>query len=105
MKKQRSVEIIRYTIPADQSAKFEEAYRHAGEYLKSSPYCLGYHVLHGEDEPTHYIVTIYWTSIEDHLSGFRKGDDFPRFFELVKPFFNNIEEMKHYSETANAWTR
>ena len=100
-----SVEIIRYTIAPDQQDNFEKAYSEAGKFLQASPYCLGYEVIHGEEEPSHYIVTIYWTSKEDHLNGFRKSSDFGGFFQLVRPFFANIEEMKHYNHTAITWKK
>lgn len=100
-----SVEVIRYNIPADKSTAFEQAYAEAGKHLQASPYCLSYRVLHGNDEPNHYIVIIHWTSKEEHLQGFRKSKEFGPFFNLVKPFYNNIEEMKHYDQTATAWTK
>ncbi|HEY0611129.1 MAG TPA: antibiotic biosynthesis monooxygenase family protein [Chitinophaga sp.] len=100
-----SVEIIRYTIAPDQQDNFEKAYSQAAKLLQASPYCLGYEVIHGEEEPSHYIVTIYWTSKEDHLNGFRKSSDFGGFFQLVRPFFANIDEMKHYNHTAITWKK
>ncbi len=100
-----SVEIIRYKIGNDQFKAFEEAYEKAGEYLQASPYCLGYHVLHGDDEPNNYIVTIYWTSKEDHLQKFRSSEQFAAFLPIVRPFFNDIEEMKHYEMTDIEWSK
>lgn len=102
-KKDYSVEIIRYKISDEQSKAFEDAYEKAGEYLKASPYCRGYNVLHGDDEPNHYIVTIYWTSKEDHLTKFRSSEQFSAFLPLVRPFFNDIQEMKHYKRTSIGW--
>lgn len=104
-KENYSVEIIRYAIPDDKFGRFETDYQEAGKYLKDSPYCLGYNILHGEDEPNHYIVTIYWTSKEDHLNGFRKSAQFSGFFNWVKPYFNHIEEMKHYNKTSISWSK
>lgn len=100
-----STEIIRYTIPDGQFNNFENDYRKAGQYLEASPYCLGYHILHGNDEPNHYIVTIYWTSKEEHLQVFRNSEQFPPFFALVKPYFSCIEEMKHYENTSISWSK
>jgi hypothetical protein len=40
--KNPSVEIIRYTISADQHANFEDAYKQAGKLLQESAFCLGY---------------------------------------------------------------
>lgn len=93
-----STEIIRYTIPTEQHAHFEEAYQQAGKLLDASTFCKGYEVIHGEEEPDHYIVVIYWTSTEDHMNGFRNSPQFMPFFDLVKPFYNHIEEMKHYKK-------
>jgi quinol monooxygenase YgiN len=104
-KKNFSVEIIRDNIAADQQKNFEQAYTNAAKYLKASPYCLGYKVIHGKEEPAHYIVIIHWTSMEEHLSGFRKSADFMPFLNLVNPFYNNIEEMKHYDTTTIEWEK
>jgi heme-degrading monooxygenase HmoA len=103
--KNYSVEIIRYNIPTDQRTNFEEAYSSAGAILKSSSYCLAYEIIHGVDEPQHYIVRIHWTSADDHINGFRKSKEFMAFYNLVKPFYNNIEEMKHYETTVISWSK
>jgi heme-degrading monooxygenase HmoA len=100
-----SVEIIRYNIATDQITLFEEAYAKAGAILEKSPYCLGYEIIHGVDEPQHFIVRIHWTSKQDHMTGFRNSAEFGSFFTLVKRFYNNIEEMKHYEKTATVWQR
>jgi len=100
-----SVEIIRYTIAQDQRASFEDAYAKAGAILQKSPYCLGYEIIHGVDESQHYIVRIHWTSKQDHMSGFRSSPEFGSFFNLVKSFYNNIEEMKHYEITSTVWSK
>jgi heme-degrading monooxygenase HmoA len=61
-------------------------------------------VSRGVEEPTHYIVRIEWDSLEGHEQGFRKSREFAGFFEAVKPFFEQIEEMRHYGRTAVAST-
>jgi len=104
-KKNYSVEIIRYNIAKENQPGFEQAYSNAAQYLQSSKYCLGYQVIHGKEEPNHYIVVIHWTSIDEHLNGFRKSPQFMPFFNLVKPFYNNIEEMKHYELTPITWQK
>ena len=103
--KNYSVEIIRYNVKQDQHTDFENAYIAAGKYLKASPYCLSYQIIHGKDEPDNYIVIIHWTSKEEYMNGFRKSEQFMPFFNLVKPFYNNIQEMKHYDVTSNSWNK
>lgn len=103
--KNYSVEIIRYNVPEDEKANFEEAYHKAGAVLKASPFCLGYDIIRGVEVKQNYIVRIHWTSVDDHLNGFRKSKEFTSFFAIVKPFYNNIEEMKHYELTGTVWNR
>jgi len=91
------VEYIRYVIPEHQSAEFEDAYRRASGTLDADPHCLGYEVSRGMEEPDHFIVRIEWDSVEGHEQGFRRSGHFGEFFAAVKPFFAQIEEMKHYS--------
>lgn len=42
------------------------------------------------------MVRIEWDSIEGHEQGFRSSPQFGEFFAAVKPFFDQIQEMKHY---------
>jgi quinol monooxygenase YgiN len=92
-----STEVIRYKIADDQKDNFINAYTQASKYLRSSKYCLGYSLIQGDEEPNNFVVIIYWSSKDDHLNGFRKSADFSGFFNLVKPFYNDIQEMKHYN--------
>jgi quinol monooxygenase YgiN len=96
------VEYIRYTIPAEQAADFEQAYAEAAKVLDESPQCLSYELTRGVEEADHYILRIEWTSVEDHEQGFRQSPGFQRFFAAIRPFFNQIDEMKHYGRTAVA---
>ncbi|HEX3650551.1 MAG TPA: antibiotic biosynthesis monooxygenase family protein [Pseudonocardiaceae bacterium] len=90
------VEYIRYSVPPEQATHFEQTYEKAADYLLASPHCLGYDVARCVDEPASYIVRIHWDSAAGHIGGFRSSPRFRSFFELVKPFFPDIAEMRHY---------
>jgi quinol monooxygenase YgiN len=93
------VEYIRYKIDPARADEFNDAYRRAGELLDASPNCLRWEAARGVEEPEHQIVRIEWDSVEGHLEGFRKSPDFKPFLEATGPFYNDIEEMKHYELT------
>lgn len=93
------VEYIRYKTEPGGREKFIDAYRRGAAHLDASPHCLAYEITECADEPGRFIVRIEWASPEAHLEGFRKGADFPPFYECVKPFFQTIEEMRHYRLT------
>jgi heme-degrading monooxygenase HmoA len=90
------VEYIRYTVPSDKASEFETGYKNAGKVLDEDEHCLSYEVSKGVEEPEHYVVRIEWDSLDGHERGFRTSPGFREFFSDVKPFFSEIEEMKHY---------
>jgi len=96
------VEYIRYLIPAERAGEFEDAYRRAGVILTADEHCVRHEVSRGVENPDRYVVRIEWDSVEGHEQGFRKSAAFAEFFELVKPFFDEIEEMTHYQPTTPA---
>ncbi len=96
------VEYIRYAIPVERHQEFEAAWSDAQQSLEDAPECLAFEVAHGVEEPEHYIVRIKWSSLEEHEQGFRQSPGFRPFFAAVKPFFDQIEEMRHYELTAIA---
>jgi quinol monooxygenase YgiN len=89
-------EYIRYRIDADRHEAFTTAYRLAAQALQDSPYCVSYQLAQCEEEPNRFIVHIRWTSTADHLQGFRRSEQFRRFFTHVRPYVGDIEEMNHY---------
>ncbi|MDH6539109.1 putative quinol monooxygenase [Streptomyces lavendulae] len=97
-----TVEYIRYRIASQDQKAFEEAYARAAEALAASPECIDYELARCEEEKERYILRIRWTSIDDHLNGFRKGEHFPAFFSAIRPYVTAIEEMQHYLVTGVA---
>jgi quinol monooxygenase YgiN len=90
------VEYIRYHIDAARGDEFERAYTKAGSSLEASSHCLTYEVARGVEDPASYVVRIEWDSVEGHEQGFRRSPEFREFFAAVKPFFDDIDEMRHY---------
>jgi heme-degrading monooxygenase HmoA len=96
------VEYIRYTVPHARQDEFERAWSRAQEALQEAPECLSYEVSHGVEEPEHYVVRIEWSSLEGHERGFRQSARFGPFLAAVRPFLDQIDEMRHYRRTAIA---
>lgn len=94
------IEYVRYRVPAERHREFESAYAEAQAALQGSQHCLAYEVSHGIEEPDHYVVRIEWDSLKGHEEGFRQSPGFAPFFAAVKPFFEQIEEMRHYELTS-----
>lgn len=94
------VEYIRYRIPRERQREFEEAYSTASQSLNTSKHCQMYELTHcTEEELELYILRIEWDSLDGHMKGFRNSPEFGEFFRHVQPFYNNIQEMRHYEPT------
>lgn len=92
------LEYIRYEI-AD-AAPFLSGYETARASLDASSHCLAYELSRCTEEPTSFILRIEWDSAEGHLQGFRKSPEFATFLAAVRPFINDIREMRHYAVTS-----
>jgi quinol monooxygenase YgiN len=99
------VEYIRYALSEAQAGAFEAAYEQARAALDASEHCLSYELSRGVEEPTNYILRIEWDSLEGHEQGFRRSAEFRPFFAAVRPFFDQIQEMRHYDATPVARAR
>lgn len=94
------VEYLRYEVGPERGASFEAAYAAAQASLDASPHCLRYEVSRCVEDPGTYVVRIEWDSLEGHLRGFRTSPEFRAFFAAVRPFVDDIAEMRHYEPTA-----
>jgi hemoglobin len=98
-------EYIRYSVPAERAEDFASAWSEAQQVLREAPQCERYEVSRGVEKPENFVVRIEWTSLEDHEHDFRGSAAFGQFLAAVKPFFEQIEEMRHYQPTAVRSTR
>jgi quinol monooxygenase YgiN len=99
------VEYIRYSIGADRADAFLRSYEIAANSLRQSLVCLAYELSRCSEAPEAYILRIEWESTDAHLKGFRVSAEFKTFFEAIKPYIKDIEEMRHYEPTAVLWRR
>lgn len=93
------VEYIRYRLAPEDAAEFEAAYARASVPLSAAPECVDYELSRCVEDPGAYILRIRWTSADAHMQGFRSGEHFPAFFAEIKPYVQQIEEMRHYEHT------
>jgi hemoglobin len=96
------IEYVRYRIPQERLGGFESAYERAARALQAAPQCVDFELSRCLDDPACYVLRIAWTSVQEHLHGFRGGPVFGEFFAAIEPYVNDIEEMRHYASTAIA---
>jgi hemoglobin len=98
-RRQVIVEYVRYRVDEESWPAFEAAWARAAAVLARAVQCVDHELSRSVDEPACAVVRITWTSAEDHLQGFRGGPLFPEFLAEVRPWVDDIEEMRHYART------
>src|SRR5437868_14058312 len=93
------VEYTRYKIDADRQNKFLADYKLAAESLGASKHCVCYELTQCTEDPEQFILRLEWDSAEGHLKGFRSSPELSSVFIYVRPYVNDIEEMRHYRLT------
>lgn len=99
------VEYIRYQLTTHDGAQLVAAYADAAAHLQAAPECLGYDLAACAEDPAAFVLRILWASAPAHMDGFRRGPQFPPFLALVRPFLDEVAEMRHYTPSAVHWTR
>lgn len=98
-----TIEYVRYELTKHTPAELIAAYGAAAVHLAAAPDCLAYELAHCEEQPNAFVLRIEWTSTEAHMKGFRKGPHFPGFLAAIRPFIEEIAEMRHYEPTPVTW--
>ncbi|MDJ0992514.1 MAG: antibiotic biosynthesis monooxygenase family protein [Dinoroseobacter sp.] len=92
------VEYLRYQIDSARRQKFISDYRAAAEPLLASPFAISFDICQCVEEPDQFVLRIEWTSADDHLEKFRSSPEFRAFFGHIRPYLNDITEMRHYEK-------
>lgn len=50
----------------------------------------------GIEQPDTVLLTIQWATLEDHTEKFRGGDLFPKWREVIGPFFASAPLVEHW---------
>lgn len=92
------VEYLRYEIDAPRQAQFMKDYEAAAVPLMASAHSVSFDMCQCVEDPSQFILRIEWSSAEDHLQGFRKSAEFKEFLPHIRPYIDDIKEMRHYTK-------
>ena len=90
------VEYLRYSVPEERAEAFVADYEAAAGPLMASEHALSFDLCRCVEDATQFILRIEWTSAEDHFQKFRGSAEFREFFGHIRPYLDQIDEMRHY---------
>lgn len=94
------LEIADFDIRPGAEEQFAAAYRQARELLTATPGFVSARMTRGIESPSRFVLLVEWQSVEAHTVGFRGSDRYPRWRELIGPYFAADPKVEHALEVS-----
>ncbi|MHC6594558.1 antibiotic biosynthesis monooxygenase family protein [Arthrobacter sp. C152] len=91
-------EMATITITPGSEASFEAAAAQAVPLFQKSPGALSFRLDRTIETPNEYTLTVGWTTLEDHIVGFRESSEFKQWRELIGPHVAAPPNVKHLQQ-------
>ena len=92
------LEIADIRIQPGRNAEFETAIRQGVEgVIATAQGFRGYKVNRSVETPEHYVLMIYWETLENHTVDFRQSPAFQDWRAIVGPFFAAPPHVEHFT--------
>lgn len=88
-------EVAELRITRGSGPDFEAAVARAVPLFRRARGCRGMHLERVIETPDLYRLIVFWDSVEDHMEGFQKSEDFQTWRGLAGPFFAEKPRMDH----------
>ena len=79
-------EVVEISVEADATAAFEAAVAEAAPLFQRAAGCRSFELTRVVELPSSYRLFVEWTTVEDHLTGFRGSPAFSAWRALVTPY-------------------
>lgn len=85
-----------FAITPGSERDFEAAVEQGKELISQARGFRSLSLMRGLEQPTGYLLLVEWDTLEDHVVGFRESELFPRWRELVSPYFASPPVVQHF---------
>ena len=92
------VESVVLSVHPGREAEYEAAFKVAEPLITRQRGYLGHSLRRGVEDPSTYLLTVEWATLEDHIEGFRGSADYQEWRRLLHPFYVELPPVPHYRE-------
>ena len=89
------LEIAEFHIKPGSEDDFAAAYRKAVAQIESIEGFRSARMTGGIENPTRFALLVEWDTLQAHTVGFRESDAYPRWRELISPYFASVPTVAH----------
>ncbi len=90
------LEVARLYIQPETQLAFETAIQEGYQYLSATEGYQHHQLRRCIEDPTEYLLTIAWDSVDAHMVNFRQSANFERWRELISPYLVRAPDVFHY---------
>jgi len=91
------IEIATFSILADKSAEFEQAFAAAREVISQAEGCGAVAMHRSIETPGRFVLTVEWPSVAHHMDKFRTSPLFQEWRRILGPFFAATPTVEHFT--------
>ncbi|WP_084104587.1 antibiotic biosynthesis monooxygenase [Demequina sp. NBRC 110056] len=92
------VESVVLPVIPGREQEFEAAFAVAAPLIARQPGYGGHTLRRGIEEPSTYLLTVEWESVDAHERGFRGSADYLEWKGLLHRFYDPFPVVLHYGE-------
>lgn len=97
------LELADISIQPGQNAAFEEAIQRGLQTVIAHAQGFeGFTINRGIEKPERYVLQVMWTTLDDHIVGFRQSSAFAEWRAIVGPFFAGAPTVEHFELLAQS---
>lgn len=78
--------------------EFEDAFAAAEPLIRRADGYLGHSLRRGIEQPSTYLLSVQWASVEAHERGFRESDDYQEWKRLLHHFYAPVPTVLHFGQ-------
>ncbi|MFF2854793.1 antibiotic biosynthesis monooxygenase family protein [Peribacillus sp. NPDC058002] len=92
------IEHARMVIKEELVEEFLQTINRASSILINANGYISHELLKNKENQTLFILVVHWSSLEDHVEGFVKSNNFLKWESMLNRYFSSVPEVLHFTE-------
>lgn len=91
------IEVAVCNIKAGQGKNYERDFVKASPYIESAKGYISHELMKVVGEEDKYLIMAKWESIEDHIPGFPRSPDYPKWKEMTHHYYDPFPDFHYHT--------
>ena len=92
------LEVAILNVIPHRAKEFESSFQKAQQIIMSTNGYVTHELQKCIETPNRYILLVTWQTLEDHIDGFRKSEEYQEWRKLLHHFYDPFPTVEHYQK-------